>query len=234
MVAAGSPGKGRRRGWRAALTAGGLILLSGPLVLLLGATWRPSWYRPASVDHVLLRTDKAALFQVQDEISAHLNAEEPLVVELHAAQLNRWLAAEGVWRELGAPAGPLEQPFVELDSAGVRIGGLVRWGSVAAVVSVRATLRAEGDELRCGIDEVRLGAWPVARSWWQGWAERATRRLAGHWEGVDFVHDNRFLWENGRRPYQIEHVEFGDGVVRARITPVRLGFVPRAHEAGTP
>lgn len=218
-----SPGRFRRH--RRVVVAMVLLLLAGGgLTLGFALTWRPAWYRPASVDLARLRADKAALFKLQENISAALNAGRAITFELHEDQVNRWLAARAELKLLAeVDALPLADPVVSFSPAGIRIASLVQRHGLALVLSARGQITPTGTQVVVTCDAVRLGALPVPRSWfWNALAD--FRRTADPTNPPArpgaIILPNEWLWPNGKRPFWLHEFECSDGRVRITLRPV--------------
>lgn len=220
-----TPGRPRAaRRWRRVLLIGaGLVP-----VLLLGAflalTFRPAWYQPGAVDRGRLLADKTALAQLQDDISAALNAGRTARFRLDEAQLNRWLTARGeLWPELGADPEGIGQPVVRLADGVIQIAALARVRGAEGVVELagRVEPAAEGIVIRC--EHVHLGAVPIPRDWVLG---QVSRRLARAADTKLTVADgalrlaNEWVWPNGKRRFRVAELVVAAGAVEVALEPL--------------
>ncbi len=198
---------------------------AGVLVALaLAATYRPGWYSPVSVDHTRLRGDKRELAALLDEIGAALNAGRPVTFELHADQVQRWIAARSeMWPEAVIDLGPIREVMVLFDAGRVRVGAEVASGAVRVVVSLVCRAEVDGECVRLEYDSVRMGAVPVPRSWVAGMIARVrlsagTERYIGQ-DGVIRLR-NEWVWPNGRRRCRIAKLALSNGVARVTLEPL--------------
>ncbi|MBW7904116.1 MAG: hypothetical protein LC135_13750 [Phycisphaerae bacterium] len=207
----------------AALAVLGVLALTG---LLLAAARRPAWYQPRSVDHARLAIDKAAAFRTVDEISAALNARQPIEFALDEAQVNRWLAARcEIWPDAElARLTPLERPLVHMLPDGtLRVAATVAAGEWRGVLALTFRFETAGDELVIHWTGVQFGALPVPRHWVSGAIDRFVPSQAAPLRAFDQGASripNRWTWPNGRRDFRIERLEVRAGEVLIRLAPL--------------
>lgn len=201
-----------------------LLIPSGCLTFGLAATCRPSWYRPAAVDHSRLWADKAALVKLQDDISAALNAGRSIRLELDAAQVNRWLAARAeMWPDAALDLGPLSDPQVCFAHAGIRLGATARRGGFGSVVSLECSIDVTDDSVVIYCESARLGAVPIPLAW-------LTDRLAEPFSsGPLIVREdlpgaaaiaNDWIWPNGKRRCRLGELSIDDGKASVLLEPL--------------
>lgn len=232
---ASRPLRVRRGRWRILAGAGGAAVVGLLLAGVLAAAWRPGWYRPAAVDHELLRADKAALFALQDQISAALNAGRPARFELRAEQVNRWLAARAeLWPEVGLDLGPLCDPLVRLGPGAVQAAATAGGGGLRAVLSLTWRVQVTPDAIVVEAAAARLGALPIPAGWAAGlWRDLPLEGVAGGpLAGTARVTalgrsavriDNAWVWPNGRRRCRLAELRFSADVVTVQIDPLPAG-----------
>lgn len=237
-------GRGRRRAlW---VAAGLVALVSTALAALwLAAHHIPSWYHPVYVpEHRLdeVRSDAARTF---NRFGDGLVRRRPFTLVLDEHRIGEWIdARERIWPGSGAwvPSW-LNDPVIRLHdgqltvSARVELEGyqfiavadlsveigsddilIIRLERIAAG-SLPLPVGLLGDPLTSllrleGLDLDYLPA-PVAEA-----AEyfRESDPIATLSKGVRRA--NRFIWENGRRPYRIESLTFADGQLTLGVDPL--------------
>lgn len=197
-------------------------------VLLLGAylalTFRPAWYQPAAVDRGRLHADKTALAQLQDDISAALNAGRTARIRLDEAQFNRWLTARGeLWPELGADPEGIEQPVVRLADGVIQIAALARVRGAEGVVELAGRVEPTAESIVVQCEHVRVGAVPIPRDWVLG---QVSRRLARAANTKLTVTDgalrlaNEWVWPNGKRRFRVAEFVVSAGAVEVALEPL--------------
>lgn len=208
------------------LACAGLIGL-GFLGLGLGATCRPAEYQPASMDAGRLREDKAALAELQDTISAGLNAGRDVRVRVTEAQLNRWLAGwSEIWPEAPWSGRAVRHPQVSFRDGSVRVSFTVAEAALTAVVTCGVSLEVSSADLVVRCTEARLGIVPIPPSWIAPLVARLplTERAGSKWDDGRLVWPNEWIWPNGRRRYRISSCHVAPG-------QVELVFQPRGPAA---
>lgn len=209
------------RRWRS--TALWLALAGVPLgvVLLgLGATCRPAWYAPPAVDVGRLRDDKAALLDIENRISAALNAGRAVRIEVTAAQVNRWLAAREEFQPFAQlNFGPLERPMVDMHRGALHVAATVPWRGARPVAqfAVRPVLTAEALQLE--IVGVRLGTIPIPRTWIAA-ALDAAGQNGGQRSGATLILPRTGTWPNGKCPFRLREVTVGEGALTFVLEPL--------------
>lgn len=218
-----SPGRSRRR-WRVVLVVAFSLLVGGGLALGLAITRRPAWYQPMSIDHARLRADKAALFALQEKISAALNAGREVEFALHEDQVNRWLAARTELEPLaGVVSLPLTDPVVSFSPTGIRVASRVRRHGVEFVLSVRGRVEPADDRVTVTCDALQAGALPLPRAWlWS--ASSAKERVESSVSGPASLNvltlPNDWLWPNGKQRFQLRRFELAEGRVHIQLRPL--------------
>ncbi|MBP7744930.1 MAG: hypothetical protein KA383_02285 [Phycisphaerae bacterium] len=208
-----------------------LVLLSGAClvpVLLLGAflalTFRPAWYQPGAVDRGRLLADKTALAQLQDDISAALNAGRTARFRLDEAQLNRWLTARGeLWPELGADPEGIGQPVVRLADGVIRVAVLARVRGAEAIVELAGRVEPTAESIVVHCAHVRVGAVPIPRDWVLGQVSRRLARAAN--TKLTVAHGalrlaNEWVWPNGKRRFRAAEIVVSAGAVEVALEPL--------------
>ncbi|TWT41134.1 hypothetical protein RAS1_38270 [Phycisphaerae bacterium RAS1] len=208
------------------------VFLVASIVLALAAigaagamAWRPAWYAASPVDRARLESDKRDLAALVSNISDALNAGRPAEISLDRAQLNRWLAARReLWPDAELP-GWLSEPCVALEQPNrVQVGGLLRLGVLAAVLSVEFSVRADAAYLYINPTDAAVGSLPITTGWaltevvarGEGQLQRIT--LDGR-PGVKVL--NEWVWPNGKVPFCIENLRITADRLSARLVPLR-------------
>jgi hypothetical protein len=204
----------------------GLSLL---LMALVGAaTCRPSWYRPLAIDHARLKADKRDFVHLVDAIGVALNSGQTIDFELAEEQVNRWLAARGeVWPASGIEVEGLDYPQVNwLGGNRVRVAATVTGRPIELIVSAIARCELVSGQLVIQLEGARCGVLPVPRGrildpirqWLSGHPDDSVAVSAG---AVSLR--NRWVWENGKRPFRLRDLEISDGAARVSLEPLRAG-----------
>jgi hypothetical protein len=215
----------RRRWLRLTLVLLPLAVAGLLLGLGVAVTCRPSWYQPASIDYSRLQDDKRAQLRLENEISAALNHNSPIDIELEEAQLNRWIAAR---HELWPTEAPSLEPFqrpqvVFLDNNRVRLAALLAQSGIQIVLSATFRFDLQADGLVVAWDTVHAGALPIPRKLIEEAAQKLTDRLG---LGEQAVTEGSMrlpieaTWPNGKRRFRIAAVSISDGVLRVSLEPL--------------
>lgn len=213
--------RGRRvRRWLVVSACVGVV---GLAAVGLGVTCRPATYRPTSVDAGRLRDDKAALAELQESISAGLNAGREVSVRLTEEQINRWLAGWAeIWPDAPWQRAGLRHPQVTLLDEAVRVGVTIDTGAWSAVITCSARLEVSASELALRCTGVRVGVIPVPAGWvlsaGAGSApiEEAEARVVGD----RLVRSNAWVWPNGHRHYRVSVCRVTPGQIEVVLQPV--------------
>lgn len=222
----------RRRRLRVLLIITFAVLLGGLLCAAGALTCRPSWYQPAQIDYTLLEADKHAQLKIENDISAALNGNFPVVIELSERQVNRWIAArDQLWPGETPSIAPFEQPHISFFAdGGVRLAALVEQSGVRAVLSATFRFEMIGDDLIVTWNDVHAGVLPAPAKL----LEEAARRIADRLRLDDRVFSERALtlpnhgsWPNGKRSFRVVEIAIERGAARVMLEPL-------AREAAAP
>jgi hypothetical protein len=189
----------------------------------LAVTHRPGWYRPTSVDHSRLRADKAALADLQEQISAALNSGREVRFQLHEDQLNRWLAARAeIWPESATELDRWQHPQVSMADGHIRLAATATCGSFQAIVALTCRVEVSDNEVVLRYDAFRLGALPIPRGWVSnlvgGGPAPSHPALRSGGSGT-LVVVNGWTWPNGRRRCRLRSLAIAAGVADVVIEP---------------
>lgn len=217
----------RRRRQRRTAKLAGLAFIGAGILLTLAVSCRPRWYQPVAVDASRLPADKAALAELQDRISAALNAGQAIRVRLTEDQVNRWLAGRGALEPVATvDLGPFQDPAVRFLDGCVRVGGRLEQGVLRGVASVTIRAAVDGGRLSVTYDWPRLGVVPVPAGWFAGLAiptgPDAPEFIQAPRAGMLEVR-NRFVWPNGRRRCRVTDIAVRPGVMEIALEPTILG-----------
>ena len=214
---------GRRR-WRLlGIASTGLSLLL--LLVVAAATCRPSWYQPQAIDYSRLKTDKQDFAGLVDAIGAALNSGQPIDFELAEEQLNRWLAARAeIWPGLRIQVEGLEYPQVScLPGNRLRLSATVTGRPIELILSATVSCELAPDQLVMRLEDARCGLLPVPRGrilapirQWLAEQPGEGVSLSGHAISLR----NRYVWENGKRPFRLRGLQISDRCVRASLEPL--------------
>ena len=211
-----------RRRWLA--LAIGTVFLLVTLAAILTVSHRPNWYHPASIDHARLRMDKQALAHLLDEIAAALNDGRSIPLHLPEDQLNRWIAARAqIWPDAETDMGPLRLPCVTFLDGEILAGATLTVGGFRSVVTLRARIDIQEENLVIRVQSARIGALPVPRRWLHSQFASLSRTISqatAPRESSTLIFENRWIWPNGKRPCRLGRVEVAPGRVHAVLEPL--------------
>lgn len=214
-------------GWRVWVFGPALFLLVAILGVGLAVTHRPAWYRPVPADPARLHADKAALVALEDEISAALNAGQPVRIQLREEQVNRWLAARTeMWPGLASDLGGVEDPWVSLADGVLRGAATIRRGTVEGVVALTGRVEVTEDTVVVRWDAAQLGAIPIPQKWVSYALARipASVRAAVQQDNAGVVTlRNEWVWPNGKRHFRLRDSQVSNGVVDIVLEPLPRG-----------
>lgn len=209
-----------------------LIVCFGALALSVAACLafsmlqcRPAWYAPRSIDYHLLASDKHAQIQLENRISAALNAGESVEVVLTQELLDRWIAARHeLWPGEAPSLDSLEQPVLVLEENGVvRAAALYTRGGLRCVLSTAFRIGINERDILITPVSVRAGLLPAPL----GFVERVLDDLAGKSRSRDFTLERRGLalrnewtWPNGKRLFRFSDLTISAGELRVRLEPL--------------
>ncbi|MEW6200184.1 MAG: hypothetical protein AB1601_16150 [Planctomycetota bacterium] len=199
------------------------VAVVGLAALGLGVTCRPAAYRPASVDAGRLRDDKAALAELQESISAGLNAGREVSVRLTEEQINRWLAGWAeIWPDAPWQRAGVRHPQVTLLDDAVRVGVTIDHGAWSAVVTCSARLEVCASELAVRCTGVRVGVIPVPVAWVLSGVMRSAplEETGVRFAGDRVVRSNAWVWPNGHRRYRVSACRVTPGQIEVVLQPV--------------
>jgi hypothetical protein len=192
--------------------------------LLAGTAFcRPSWYTPSSVDFSRLESDKRSLLTIVDAIGEGLNGRQVVDLVLDEAQLNRWIAArQQIWPGADFLPPGLERPQIMLLDAGcVHVATLVHVGAVRLVLTLRLRLDQRDSDLDVEIQEARLGLLPLPARWAARWLpDTVLPRNVGRSPSGGVSVPNRWIWQNGKRPFRIDALMISRARLSVRIAPL--------------
>lgn len=177
---------GARRRWVRWLVGGfaGLLGLAG--AVLIGATYQPGWYRPASVTPDDFRTIRNELPSFGSAIGTYLERGQPFRIELTDEQINRWLAARGeIWPSLRrALPAEIQDPAIAFLPGEVVVGARYERKGMSSVVSLAATLDVEdsGSAIVIRLGGIYAGLVPVPQMLVEPVAKKAlAKALRSNW-----------------------------------------------------
>jgi hypothetical protein len=209
--------------WRVAGWSLCVIVPATAAGLGLAVTYRPAWYRPTSVDHSRLRTDKAALADLQEQISAALNSGREVRFQLHEDQLNRWLAARAeIWPDALTELDRWRHPQVSMADGYVRLGATARCGSFESVVALTCRVELSDNEVVLRFDGPRLGALPIPQGWVSnpfGGSPASSHSVIRAGGPGALIIANGWTWPNGRRRCRLRSLAIAAGVADVVIEP---------------
>ena len=217
------------------------------IAIVICAAWLmfqhiPSWYRPIVIsalgDLDRVRQDLSGTYDRLD--TAIMYANGPFEFHLREDQVNAWLAA----RENIEPGTKgwlptmLSNPFVHVESDGLRVAATVRREELKTVLSARLTFETTADTLRMRMSEVRTGRLPIPEKWLREAladladklqssenpksARNSTKAEPAEWEqlfaGIDLK--NTVVSEFINRPFRITDLRFEPPEIVATLEPL--------------
>lgn len=207
------------------LLAGSLLFVLVGFSFVCAATYRPDWYRPASVDLARLDSDKAALINLTDQISRALNEGREISIRLTEVQVNRWLASRYEWPEGDRlDFGPLTDPQITfLTGDEIRFAARTSVAGADVVVALRIRVGVDQDQIVATWVSAQVGALPAP----QKLIARIVRELgdanaqvASWLETGALRQKNALVWPNGRAPYRLGEVRITDDHAEATLVPL--------------
>jgi hypothetical protein len=214
----------RRRWLRLALVV--LPILVAAVLLGGGAalTCRPSWYQPTSIDYARLQDDKRCQLRLENEISAALNNNKPVEIELEEAQVNRWIAArDELWPGETPSLEPFSRPqVVFLEPNRVRLAALVEHSGMPVVLSATFRIDPQPDGLVLSWERTRAGVLPAPGKLIEQAARRLTQRLRLGQQAATAGQvklPGEWTWPNGQRRFRLADLAINDGVLRVTLVP---------------
>lgn len=153
-----------------------LILLAGAgVTVVVGLTlWImfqhiPAWYRPPAIIPSDQRWKNDWLGARNRLQATLLNEKQDFEFMFSQDQINAWLAIrEAMWplSRNWLPAA-LSEPFVFIDSDGLRLAATYRGGGVRTIVSARLLVTVQGGTIRVALAELAGGSLGIPKSWVQ-------------------------------------------------------------------
>lgn len=194
------------------------------------ATYRPVWYQPRSIDYNLLEEDKRTQLRLENEISAAVNRDQPVTIELDQGEIDRWITARNeLWPGDVPSLGPFRQPQVGLlGDNRFRVGALVEQAGVAAVVSATFQFEVTPETVTVTWDHINTGALPTPRTFIAKIARKASSRLGDRPSAAELepaimerklALPNDFIWPNGKRRVRIAELTIEAEVLRVTLEP---------------
>jgi hypothetical protein len=223
---------GRRRRWLLLTVLLLLVLIPGGLLAIAGAlTYRPSWYQPRSIDYARLEDDKRVQLRLENQISAALNRNESVTIEVDQDQANRWIVArDELWPGEVPSLGPLREPQLEfLGENRLRVGALVEQAGVEVVISGTFHFDLQPDTITVTWDHINTGALRSPRRLMAKAARRAARKLGGRLSAAEIEQaivdgkvtmPNDFVWPNGKRRVRIAELTIKNGKLLVKLEPL--------------
>lgn len=215
----------RRRRLRVFLFVSPIVLLAALICAGGALTCRPSWYQPASIDYALIEADKHAHLKIENDISAALNGNSPVVIELDEEQVNRWIAGrQQFWPGEVPSLAPFENPQVNfLADGSVRLAALVELANVEAVLSITFRFELSGEDVIVKWEGARAGALPAPTALLNELAQAIADRLNLDdrvLSGSEFTLPNEATWPNGKRRFRVTQIAIEPGSARVELKPL--------------
>ncbi len=238
--------KGTRRRWIVRTLFGvAVAMVAGLGVLCMVVHHVPGWYQSVYVPEVRLDEVRADATRSYSRFGDGLARRKTFEFTLDEHQVSEWIAArERIWPESGGWVPPwVNDPLVRFQEQRILVGARVDLDGHQLIAGAYLSIEVGSDDiLVVRLERVTVGSLPVPL----GLLARPLARLLrmeGH--DLDFVpapladtaqyfrdseaaaalsegvrRANRFIWENGRRPYRIEDIRIGDGKLTLTIEPL--------------
>ena len=218
--------------------------LLGGLVLWLMVHHVPGWYVPVYVPEARMDQVRADAINRYNRIGDSMVRRTPFEVVLDENQVSEWVAArERIWPQAGAwIPGWLHDPIIRFRNGRIITAARVEADGYRCIAGAHLSIELGADDiLVVRLDRVTIGSLPVPLGALAGpvggvlrmkgrdldlmplpvadVAEyfRESEPMAALSEGIRRA--NRFIWENGRRPYRIAGIKIADGKLTLTIEP---------------
>ncbi|QDV91220.1 hypothetical protein RAS2_23130 [Phycisphaerae bacterium RAS2] len=229
----------RRSAWR---TYGALALLGALGVVAAGAfalLRTPSWYAPPNIAMDQRQRVRNNLVEAEQRFTESLRANQPFVYQLHAEDLNRWIAMRREIYPLLESLTPSElvEPFVVFDEGEVTVAGRYKLGGVDVVVSLDLAVGFRDGAIEVRALATRCGSARVSFDTSRLGLDRGVDYSAGKlWPGSprikgDFVSGLRIdaegWWKNGGIAYRVTDLAVEPGQISISVQPLGRRPPPR-------
>ena len=202
----------------------------------------PGWYEPLYVPEARMDQVRADAVRSYDRFGNALVRRRTFEFALDDHQVSEWIAArERIWPESGKWVPDwLNEPVVSFRDGHILVGGRLDLDGHQLIAGAQLTVDLGSDDiLVVSLERVTAGSLPLPLGALSGPLGRLLR-LEGH--DLDFLPEpladaaqyfresepvaalsegvrraNRFIWENGRRPYRIAALEIADGKLTLTI-----------------
>jgi len=235
---------GRKRVLRA------LIGLAVAILVVGGGLWMvvhhvPGWYKPVYVPEAQIDQVRTDAVRNYSRFGDGLVRHNTFAFTLDERQVSEWITArEHIWPESGdwLPAW-VKEPVVSFRDGHILVGARLDFDGHQLIAGAYLTIELGSDDiLVVRLDRVVAGSLPLPLSALGGPLAQLLR-LEGR--DLDFLPEsvadtaeyfresepvsvlskgirraNRFIWENGRRPYRIDAIKIADGKLTLTIEPL--------------
>ncbi|MCP4592392.1 MAG: hypothetical protein GY842_16795 [bacterium] len=225
--------------------AGALVVVVSIAVLWLALHRIPSWYVPVYVAHDQLDAVRADTARTYNRFGNRLVRRKTFDLKFNEDQVTAWInAREHIWPESGGwlPAW-IEDPVVRFRAGSMVVAARIHADHVQFVGSAALTVEIGADDiLVIRLQRASAGALPIPVGLL---AEPLAQLLRLEGRDLDFMplpvadaaryfresepvqaltegvrRANRFIWENGRRPYRIADLKIDEGSLTLTIEPL--------------
>ena len=227
-----------------------LIGLALAVLVAGGGLWLvvhhvPEWYAPVYVPEVRMNQVRADAVHSYNRFGNAVVRRGTFDFTLDDRAVSEWIAArERIWPESGdwLPEW-VSEPVVRFRDGHILVGARLDFGDRQLIAGARLTVELGSDDiLVVRLERVTAGSLPLPLGALAGPLTRLLR-LEDH--DLDFLpgpvadaaqyfresepvaalsrgvrRANRFIWENGRRPYRIQTIEITDGKLTLTIEPL--------------
>lgn len=212
----------------------------------------PAWYEPVEIAPERVQAVRDDLVHTFDTLSEALNeTSEPFTCRLTADQINAWLATrEEIWPQSRKwlPSF-ISSPHVAMTEDGLQVAVAFRQRGVRTILNAHLRVRADEEGIHVQLKRVAGGSLPLPPSWVREQLARvdearypAGQTVDGQLGGRTFpylqnlfdgvVFPGAWLWANGKQPFRVRGLSFGDGFVEIRMEPLERFELHDGHETG--
>ncbi len=204
-------------------TIAGILGLAG--VTLICATYRPGWYRPATITPADSRIIRNELPSFGSAIGTYLAQGRQFRIELTDEQINRWLAARGdIWPAMKRALPPeVREPAIAFEAGRIILGARYERNGLSSVVSLSTTLDLEnaGGAIAIHLGGIHAGLLPVPRMFVEQAAKKAlAKAIRSNWSHLSkytgFGHFN-LADQLGITPKQVTGYLAGRAMTETRL-----------------
>jgi hypothetical protein len=227
------------------LVTAAVVTLLAAAVLWLMVHHIPRWYQPAYVEESRLGRVRADAVSTYNRIGDAIARRKLFTLTIEDRRVSEWIAArERIWPGSGEWVPQwMPEPMVRFREGRIVVGARIDMEGHQFVAGAHLSVELGRDEiLKLRLDRLTAGSLPLP----VGVLARPMARLL-RMEGQDLDYlplpvaavaqyfresepakalsegvrrANRFVWENGRRPFRIDAIQVRDGEIALTIEPL--------------